>query len=217
MTPWGVAGEFGRILADSTSLAFIPSRVVWSTLVGLVIPADVSRCPASLLRCRVSSDKSNVLFQLLRFFSFLPRYFHALFLSLTYSHALTLMSFIAFLCSPLLRRRKEGSAQALPGQLEWLHPGWWPHLTQFDSHKRQTRQPSHASCWDPFLSMVTLASSARKLISYVFDLANMDMNIHKKLSSYNFMPVKYIFENFTGLWATVLACIHGVYGCISMT
>lgn len=36
-----------------------------------------------------------------------PRYFHALFLSLTYSHALTLMFFfIAFLCSPLLRRRK---------------------------------------------------------------------------------------------------------------
>lgn len=130
MTPWGVAGEFGRILADSTSLAFITSRVVWSTLVRLVIPADISRCPTSLLRCSVSSDKSNVLFQLLRFFSFLPRYFHALFLSLTYSQALTLMFFY---CLPVFTftekeegRFSSGSAGTVRAASPWL-------MTSFDS------------------------------------------------------------------------------------
>lgn len=153
------------------------------------------------------------------FFSFPPRYFHVLFLSLTYSQALTLMFFY---CLPgfTFTEKEEGSAQALPGQLERLHPGRWPHLTQFDSHRRQARQPSHASCGDPFLSMVTLASSARKFISYIFDLANMDMNIHRKLSSYNIMPMKSIFDflkSFTGFWPTALARIHVAYGCVDKT
>lgn len=222
MTPWGVAGEFGginRIQADSTSLAFITFK---SCLVHFGRTCDSCRhFPRSLL-------PSEVLFLLTNqrsssncsdFFSSPPRYFHALFLLLTYSHALTLM---VFYCLPVFTftEKEEGSAQVLPGQLERLHPGGWPHLTQFDSHRRQAQQPSHASRGDLFLSMVTLASSARKFISYVFDLANMDMNIHKKLSSCNIMPMKYIFDflkSFTGFWPTALACIHVVYECVHTT
>lgn len=222
MTPWGVAREFEGINRIPGRLHFPSFYYFKSCLVHFDRTCDSCRhFPQSLLPSEVLCFFRQIKGPLptAQIFSLPPRYFHALFLSLTYSHALTLM---VFYCLPVFTftEKEEGSAQALPGQLERLHPGRWPHLTQFDSHRRQARQPSHASRWDPWLSMVTLASSTRKFISYIFDLANTDMNIHRKLSSYNIVPMKSIFDflkSFTGFWPTALACIHVAYGCVDKT